>query len=259
MKVSRFLAQLSLAHSDLKSEASPVCTRPLPAKNSIDLSILPPSTNSLEAFETTHQHIIAQCIRCDGLPPEEVAVSEDITEDILREDGGGGNGLVEAELFQGEGVDTGALAVELGVDFKALEVADDEERRVAEIFVVADELLVGFLEVAAGELVLEGEGVALPDIGVAFAAADLGDVLFKGVVVAHDIFFGGMGDAQRLAEVAEVLLVRRPLGELGLLPFDGERCEVKRHGSHHSDRAGGLAERVGWRQVRHGMPLERIA
>jgi hypothetical protein len=128
-----------------------------------------------------------------------------------------------------EGVNTGTLTVELCVDFEALEIADDEEGRVAEVFVVLVKLLVSFVEVSTGKLVLPGESVALPHVGKAGAAAHLDDVLFECVVSAHDVFFCGMGDTECLAEVAKMLLVRRLLSQLSLLPFDGEGCEVKRH------------------------------
>jgi hypothetical protein len=49
----------------------------------------------------------------------------------LRKDGRGGAGLVFSELFEVEFVDTGTLAVELGMDFEAHEVVDDEKWRVS--------------------------------------------------------------------------------------------------------------------------------
>jgi hypothetical protein len=40
------------------------------------------------------------------------------------------------------------------------------------------------------------------------AAAYLGDMLFEGVIGANDVFFCGMRNAKRLAEVAKMLLIR---------------------------------------------------
>ena len=51
------------------------------------------------------------------------------------------------EVVQGEGEDAGGEVFKLGVDFEADEVADDEERRVFQGFVVLIELLIGLLEV----------------------------------------------------------------------------------------------------------------
>ena len=62
-----------------------------------------------------------------------------------------------------------------------VEVADDEERRVARGRPVAQELDVGGLQVLALALVLPGEEVALPDVGEAVPPAGLGDALLEGV------------------------------------------------------------------------------
>jgi hypothetical protein len=73
------------------------------------------------------------------------------------------------------------------------------------------------------------QSVALSYVSKAGAAAHLGAMLFKGVVVAHDVFFCGMGDTKCLAWIAKMLLIGRLFSELGLLPFDGEGCEVRQH------------------------------
>jgi hypothetical protein len=56
------------------------------------------------------------------------------------------------------------------VDLEADEVADDEERRIFEGFVIVGELTVGGLEISTLGLVLPGEETALPDVSKAFAA-----------------------------------------------------------------------------------------
>ncbi|MEJ7697875.1 MAG: hypothetical protein WKF78_14980 [Candidatus Limnocylindrales bacterium] len=55
----------------------------------------------------------------------------------------------------------------------ALDVADDQERRVLEVLAVVEELLVGGLEVGPLALVLPGEEAALPDVGEAIPSPPL--------------------------------------------------------------------------------------
>ena len=71
--------------------------------------------------------------------------------------------------------------LEVGVDLEAVEVADDQQRRVLEVLAVVQELLVGGLQVLVLALVLPGEVAALPDVGEAVPAAGLGDALLEGV------------------------------------------------------------------------------
>lgn len=71
---------------------------------------------------------------------------------------------------------------EVRVDDDTIGVADDEQRRVAEGFPVLQELLIGGVEVLVAALVLEREGIALPDVGEPVAAGGLGGVLLAIVV-----------------------------------------------------------------------------
>lgn len=84
------------------------------------------------------------------------------------------------EVGEDELVDAGGQVFELGVDFKADEVADDEEGRVVEHLVVLIELLVGLFEVAAFGFVFPGEPAAFPDVGgTSISGAGLADAFFK--------------------------------------------------------------------------------
>ena len=67
-------------------------------------------------------------------------------------------------------------------------------------------------------LVLDGEAPLVPDVGEALAAARLLDPLLEGVELAGRVGLRGLGGAEHLAEVQEVLLVGRPLRERGLAP-----------------------------------------
>jgi hypothetical protein len=74
-----------------------------------------------------------------------VEVAEDVTEDFERRQSAGGGVLVYEEFVEVEGVDAGGQVLKLGVDFEADEVADDEEWRIVEGFVILVELLVCLL------------------------------------------------------------------------------------------------------------------
>ena len=98
------------------------------------------------------------------------------------------------------------------MDLEAVEVADDEQRRIEEVFAVVEELFVGFFEVLVLAFVLPGEVAAHPDVGVALASAGFGDVFFEGVTFALGVGFGGLRLAEHLAEIEEVRLGAAALG-----------------------------------------------
>ena len=114
------------------------------------------------------------------------------------------------------------VAGEGGVDDDAFAVADDEQRRVVELQGVVGELLEGGGEVAAGLLVLPAEVAALPDIGPAVAAAGLFGAALEAVVFR----VARLGDAEQVAEVAEMRLRPGALGQRVVLPGGDElfRC-----------------------------------
>jgi hypothetical protein len=109
----------------------------------------------------------------------------------------------------------------VGVDAEALGVGDDQDRRVFQRHRVELQLPIGEVEVGAVLLVLPAEMPALPDVGEARAAVELGDTLLERVAV------GVCGLVRRrLAEhatqVDEMLLRRLPLGAVGAGPLVDE-------------------------------------
>jgi hypothetical protein len=136
--------------------------------------------------------------------------------------------LVAVEIGEIEGVDALAGGGEIRVDFEAVEVADDEERRVAEVLTIVVDLLVSGLEVFVLALVFPGEVVAEPDVGEALAAVDLVEGLVEGIALAGCVGGRGMGLAEHVAEIDEVGLRAAAFAEGVDLPalhevWDGER------------------------------------
>ena len=78
-------------------------------------------------------------------------------------------------------------------------------------------------------LVFPGEETALPHIGKALAAVELGDVLFKGEALAGLIGGGGVGLFQHFAEVDEVGLRGGALRERDGLPAFDKLSKRERH------------------------------
>jgi hypothetical protein len=87
---------------------------------------------------------------------------------------------------------------EVGVDFEAIQIADDQERRVFKVFAVQEELLVGLFQALVFAFVFPGEFVAHPDIGPAFAAG-LVDAALEGVPGAVGIGGRRLGLAEEIA------------------------------------------------------------
>ena len=108
-----------------------------------------------------------------------------------------------------------AEAGEVGPDLDAVEVADDEQRRVAQVILVVEELEVRGLEVLLVALVLPGEEAALPDVGEAVPSPGLLHPALEGVLLAGGIGLVGRGLPHHPAQVDEVLLGRGLLGRGG--------------------------------------------
>ncbi len=159
----------------------------------------------------------------------------------------------EVEVVEGEGVALGFGAGEVGGDDDAVEVAGDEEGRVFEVVLVADELAVGGVEVLVRALVLPGEVVAVPDVGEAFAAAELFGAALEGVEVAGGVGLDGGGDAEGVAEVGEVGLGGGAFGEGDPAPAGWNAWMVRVVDMGGSIR-GGEAGRRGGEQP-HSYPL----
>ena len=165
-----------------------------------------------------------------GICDRDVKSLKDVAQDFERRQGAGGGVLVFEQVVECELEAAGRKVFELGVNFETDEVADYEERRVVETFMVLIELFVRILEVAAFGFVLPGEEAALPDIGEAlFAGAGLGNALFEGVAGADLIVLRGVGDVEDFAEVAEVLRGGGALGESARVPLAHEVQEIDGH------------------------------
>jgi hypothetical protein len=85
------------------------------------------------------------------------------------------------------------------VDLEAVQVADDQQRRVLQRLAVLQKLLVGRLQILAFALVLPGKVTALPDIREPAAAANLLDALLEGVVLPGRVGLVGRRNAQHAA------------------------------------------------------------
>jgi len=108
------------------------------------------------------------------------------------------------------------------VQADTLIVGDDQERWVVHVALVAQELIVGSIEVAVRALVFPTEGAAFPDIGETFAADGFGEGIFEdeGLIVA--VGPRGVGMTNQVAEVSEVFLVPLAFVGGGLAPFGFE-------------------------------------
>lgn len=134
-------------------------------------------------------------------------------------------------------------AREVGVDLEAIEIADDEERRVFERLAVLQHLLVGGVEVLVLPFVFPAEVLLHPDVGPALTTFGFADAALEAVPGAVGVGGGRFGLAEELAEVEKVLLAGGPLGELGGLPLGDEflRC----HGGEWPEGVGD----VRWKSI----------
>jgi hypothetical protein len=127
------------------------------------------------------------------------------------------------QLGERELVDLFGGARDVGVNLEAVEVANDEQRRVFEVFAVLEELLVGSGEVFLLAFVFPAEVAAEPDVGPAGAAFGFIDAALECVPSALGVGGGRFGLAEEVAEVEEMLLAGAALGELSGLSFLDER------------------------------------
>jgi hypothetical protein len=111
---------------------------------------------------------------------------------------------------------------EVGSDDEALEIARHQERRILQGILVAQELVIGGVEVLPLPLVLPAEESLLPDVRESLATAVFRGPLFEAERGAGGVGLGGGGVIEQVAEVQEVLLSRGPFLQLGLPPFGDE-------------------------------------
>jgi hypothetical protein len=108
------------------------------------------------------------------------------------------------------------------VDDDPVEVADDQQRRVFERLAVLQELVVGGGEVLVFALVFPAEAAALPHVGPAFAAAVLRGAALEGEGLTRRISRRRFRVAEHFAEIEEMLLRGRALGERDFAPLGDE-------------------------------------
>ncbi len=91
----------------------------------------------------------------------------------LRKSGSVNSGAEQAQIFRAVNLGVGELvrllhrAVEIGADDVAVEIADDEQGRIQQRFAVAEQLLVGFVEIFLFAFVFPGEAALFPHVGKA--------------------------------------------------------------------------------------------
>ena len=117
---------------------------------------------------------------------------------------------------------------EVRADDNPFHVAHDHERRVLKCLGIAQELLVGGVEVLVLALVLPAEEALLPDVGKAVAAGVLLRAALEGEGLAGRVHLYRLRMAQQPTQAQEMLLIARPLGQVHLLPDGNELCN-----SHH--------------------------
>ena len=118
-------------------------------------------------------------------------------------------------------------AGEVGVDDDAVEVARDEIRRVRERVAVAEQLVVGSVQVLGLALVFPAEAILLPHVREAVAPAVLLDALLEAEIFAGRIL-GRRGMLQQAAQVQEMLLRGGAFLQLHFPPFRDEFGNVHR-------------------------------
>ena len=108
------------------------------------------------------------------------------------------------------------------MNLETIKVADDEQRRVLQIFTILKQLLIGRVQILVLAFVFPGEKTAHPNVGKATASGSLGNSFLEGVSVAFLIDLGWSGLTQNLAESHEVLLRGATFGQRGALPAGDE-------------------------------------
>src|SRR5207245_991776 len=131
------------------------------------------------------------------------------------------------------------------MDLEAIHVADNQERRVFQRDGIALQLREGGIQVFALALVFPTEAAALPDVGPALSAGRFRRALLEGVPFALRVGIARRALTQNGAQVVEMRLRGRALGQLRGLPFVNERfgghldrvCDVRDEVSGSSRRA----------------------
>ncbi|HUE69685.1 MAG TPA: hypothetical protein VMP01_02255 [Pirellulaceae bacterium] len=114
------------------------------------------------------------------------------------------------------------------MDLEAIEVADDQERRVIQPLAVLEELLVGRLQIPVLSLILPAEVPLHPYVRPALPAFGLADAPLEAVPSPLGVGRGGFFLYQQVAQVKKMLLARRAFGQVSGLPLGDELLGVTR-------------------------------
>ena len=131
------------------------------------------------------------------------------------------------QVFQPELVGQADAVGPVGADAEALQVADDQQRRVLQRQRVLPQLPEGGVQVGVGAFVFPGEVVALPHVGPAVAARVLPRAALEAVALAGGVGFDRRRLVEHAAQVVEVRLRRLAFLQLGRRPLGDEL--VRRH------------------------------
>jgi hypothetical protein len=134
------------------------------------------------------------------------------------------------KVVKGELVDQRLGVGEIGVNLKAEKVADNQQRGIVEILAVLEQLQVGGFEILVLSLVLPAKEAALPDVGKALVIAGFVDVLLEGVIKALGVGSGRMRLVEDLAEIDEMRVRARALGQLAVFPAANKFRQAQDHG-----------------------------
>jgi hypothetical protein len=124
--------------------------------------------------------------------------------------------LIAPEVVEVELVNALLRGSVVGVYLESVEVADDQERRIAEVFPVVVELLIGSLQIfvllASALFVLPSEVITPPYISEPITAVNLGNGFFEGESLADSVRGGWVRLAEHRAQIYEVRLRSATLG-----------------------------------------------
>ena len=126
------------------------------------------------------------------------------------------------EVFELEGIFLRLQIGPCGENLEADRVADDKQGRVLQRGGVARELDHRLVEVSPALLILPGEIALLPNVRPAVAAARDRGAFFEGEVVAVGVVLGRRRVVEQPAQIQEMLLRRRALGQRMGFPFADE-------------------------------------
>ena len=157
------------------------------------------------------------------------------------------------QVFQDEVVGLADAVGPVGADAEALQVADDQQRRVVQRQRVLPQLPEGGVQVGVRAFVLPAEMAALPHVGPAAAARVLFRAALEAVALAGGVGFDRRRLAEHAAQVVEVRLRRLAFLQLGSRPLGDEL--VRRHAVMVSPVSGNETLVSPIRDSREGRPL----